>query len=587
MSDKREFDAIFGFQENMWGHLFDADGNFKIPTRRPPIAKQLEKVWSIDNKDLPTNYISNTGAGGTSYRVSQKSELPLREFEDLYFRTFMENHQNPFKAEEILSNKVSKEEMQKTASVYNAVKDESPLLGRYYVSLKPFKSCQEANKFFNKHCKTATYALLPEGQETCKCGNIGYCSNLKRIVVTEVPYTYKSVNKYIKKAFYQDHLINRAETKNIIQIKDPKDRLKQFFNVINVKRLQPEAPKSHLTGPMEYEKDVVRPNSYLDDPRQVAAMVIMRMVSKGATEEDIARVVMPKFGTSVVRDLIPEVIRKMNMPINTYKFNGCQDNLKGSVPLLIKDSYCPQCVFYEGNRCGKYQVSFVNEASNPEILSIGRKLEAAAAKNEKAVRKFFKRCMASGVKKSVLKNAFNITLGDQKFNEYVNNWQDPNFVEPLQNPVPQQSYAADLAPQEEYVSQEVSPIVKDIVQMYEEGATEEQCKNFLRTMGYPEDQIYSALNTAVREIGTLNSVQWNDCADSDHVMQADKLEKTETCDRCIMNGGIRCNKFKKMFDEDDTYIDVDQVEDSEIMFQQEPQITFDSLPASGQPDIIF
>lgn len=596
MSNDKEFDPILGFSENMWSHLIDDSGNFVVPARRPPAAKQLERVWSINNAEPANNYISNSGDGGTGYKVTDSPAIPIKDYENMYFKMFMKDSESPFKVASIVQEKLSAEERRATASAFNAVSAESPLLGSYYVVVDPFKSCVEANEFFKAHCKTARYVKKVAKCGDCKFNRGTFCGLIGKKLAAEIPYEAAVVNAFIKKA-YSERALTKEETLSILNHKVPKERLRNFYRVIASKNNAGDTPPTSET-PRYKQDNIVKAAQQVQQDIKVARLVVDKLVANGVSESDIIQKVGSLIGTPAVKELIPQSLRSLKGPLNAYKFAKCDDSLIGNIPLLKKDAACSDCVFYAGKSCSKFKVSFIQESQDPVILSLGERIKEARAKNKDYLNAFFVKCVDSGVSYNQLKQAFEINIGLKDLNELVKgslkkaSKLDPYrfsrckgsfydnveqihmgsgcngcsfnagshcgklkkaFNNPAQTP---QMYATDIPTSGEtplvMKSPEISKEAQLVVSKYQEGGNFATCVSSLKKASLSTPLIKKALYEAIKSLDTLDAVRWNGCQDSDLVKQAKNLVKTSSCGSCIMNGGSRCNKFKVAFSAGDT-----------------------------------
>lgn len=590
MSNDKEFDPILGFSENMWAHLIDDPGNFVVPTRRAPAAKQLERVWSLNNAEPHNNYISNSGSGGTSYKVTDSPAIPLKEYENMYFKMFMKDSESPFKVASIAKEKLSEEERKATASVFNAISAESPLLGSYYVVAEPFKNCNEANNFFKQNCKTALYIKKMSKCTGCQYNRGSSCGLMGKKLAAEIPYEAAVVNTFVKKA-YSERALTKDETLNILNQKNPKERLRNYFRVMAAKK-QTHDTDVDSPAPRYTQDNIVKASQQVQQDIKVARVVVDKLVANGVSEKDIIQKVGSLIGTPAVKEIIPQALRSLKGPLNTYKFAKCDDSLIGNVALLKKDAACSDCVFYAGSSCSKFKTSFIQESQDPVIISLGERIKEARAKNENYLNAFFVKCVDSGVSYNQLKQAFEINIGLSELNgllkgslkqaskldpyrfsrckgsfyenvEQIHMGSGCNgcsfnagshcsklkkaFNNPAQTP---HMYAPDVPTGETPLvmkAPELSKEARMVVAKYKEGGNFAVCVNTLKKASLSTPTIKKALYDAVKSMDTLDAVRWNGCQDSDIVKQAKYLVKTSSCGSCIMNGGSRCNKFKVAF----------------------------------------
>jgi hypothetical protein len=80
-----------------------------------------------------------------------------------------------------------------------SVADEQGLLGSVYVDLSVFDSCREASEFLGANrIRLADYVVGNPRKHVCSSHHDGYCKELKKTAVSEVPYGPEMYDKYTK-----------------------------------------------------------------------------------------------------------------------------------------------------------------------------------------------------------------------------------------------------------------------------------------------------------------------------------------------------------------------------------------------------
>jgi hypothetical protein len=587
--DRSEFRDTQGFSQDNYGE-WDEGQHFRIPTRHPPVAKQLERVWDINHEEPHDNLVKNTGDGGTSIRVTGTPEIDIENYEKEYYKLFMKESEDPLKLAQYLKTKVDPTTLAKTASTWKALGEERGLLGDFYVTVAPFETCKEANTFFKAHNKQALFV-----QKEAKCNGCVYnkgttCGLTSKYLTDKVPYTAGIAKKYLNKLVQEGTLPSKIANR-LISTNSPKEAIK----AANLYKSSQKFKETQADTYSKYtEAKAITATNAKDQDRVVVGSIVEKLIKKGVDYDSIITKVGKHVGSGFVKDLVPKAIRNV-APLNTVKFANCADFLKGHVSLITKDASCSGCVFYADSFCEKFKASFIKEGQESAILNLGKKIKEAEFKNEGYMVNFFKKCIDSGISLVQIKESFKNRIASKQFNAYIsgavksaskldpyafskcagNYYTDVDTVfrganctgcyfnqsthcakvsTKFSNPVKHEGnlYASDapqdlIRPHEMMKDRPMSPEGKIASAGISGELSQRDVIKKLASQGVTTEEIKIILKEALSKT-PLNAVKWNQCVKSATTEMAASLQKTDTCSGCVDNRGFKCSRLGKSFD---------------------------------------
>lgn len=580
LEDREKFRGLMGFSENMYDDTNDGEPLY-IPAKRPPMVKELDNAWNVNHKEPPSNLISNTYDGATGYRVTEAPEVSLREYTQYYNNLFMKEKSAGAVRQAL--HKVPANILRKTASIWQSLSKERGLIGEYYVKIGSFKDCHAADAFFKQHCKTAKFI-----QKETKCGGCKFnegdrCGLMKKHLAEHIPYTNEIASALVKKAQSENWLNTEALSK-VASYKDPKKKIQSIF-------LYKQAGKTanEIAGIQEKRGGILEAEAfkkYKADTDKDIVRILTAAIKKGASYEKIFNKVASHLGSTKVKSLMVQAVKGIN-PINTVAFMNCSDSLKGKVSLLIKDASCSGCVFYGGDQCNKYKVSFVNPKKDDVVTSISAKVKDAQIKNADHMVDYFAKCINSGIAHSQLKTAFVKRIPTQTLNTYVAKalqkatkvsaynfcrctdaplekvaklYRDENCTGCYFNANTQCNKLKKAFVNPEHIDKtgytvtetdlpmvNDHPDIKKASRLLEKNVSEQVALKVLAAKGATGNHITDSMKTAIQRQGYLDAVNWNGCKKTAYVEAAPALLKTETCTGCNDNQGMKCSRLSKDF----------------------------------------
>ncbi len=583
--DREQFDNLMGFSTNMFSEWNTPDDTYTIPVKHAPMSKQLERVWLLNGTGPASNLIENTGAGGTSYRVSDSPLVSLKDYEDFYFTTFMKEHTNPLKATEALKEKVASVNSPEASALLMKIAGENVLLGGYYVSIAPFKDCNEAKDFFETHNKQAHFIQKESKCTGCVYNKQSKCALMHKYLADEIPYTDNIANAMLKQDV-SSGVIDKKTASVLLKIKDPRQRIRKH---ILAKYVTKQAKQDQPT----YMHTNLAQDNVTKDDLKIVKSTIIKLVKSGADYSTIVTKVGAYVGTSLVKQLLPDLVAKVT-PVNMAKFAGCTDEFRGKVAMLIKDATCEDCVFNENRTCGKYKVSFVKESKEPVLLDLGKKIKEANLKNKDYVVSFFSKCIDSGVSLSQLKESFTISLGKAETEGYLKEavlkakqldpfkfsrctgahyaavqsvFQGSNcagcnynqgshcaslnkpFVNPSKHASMYPPSSSDLIRPADILKGEEAPSEESLLvqSMFSKGASLRDTLNHFNDRGVSTGIMKQAMVDAVKRMEVVNTATLTDCRATELVKHATHVAHTSKCISCNYNQTTRCAMFSKPF----------------------------------------
>lgn len=577
-SDRQEFDNLLGFSQNMFSE-WNTPTTVYIPTRHAPVSKQLERVWMINSAEPPNNLIENSGAGGTSYRVSDSPLISTKDYEDFYFSTFMKEHKNPFKIQNEVA-KLTEDDKEQSKEILLKVANEQVLLGGYYVSIVPFRDCHEAKDFFDKHNKTALFVKKEDACEGCVYNKGVKCALMHKHLADKIPYTTGIADAMLKQDVNKG-LLDLKTASKLKVIQDPKQRIRShLLATYKVKEAAAEAPRYS-------QSNILSSSNVTVDDLKVVKDTVNKLIKNGVNYKTLITKVGSHVGTPVIKEIIASALPKVS-PINMAKFADCPDEFKGRVAMLVKDATCEECIFNEGKTCSKYKVAFVQQSKDPVILELGKKIKEANFKNKNYVESFFAKCIDSGLSIGQLKEAFTISFGKEDLSNYLDGaLKQAKKVDPFKfskcsgdyfekvakvyqgsncagchynygshcaqlnkdfvNPSPSTAPVPVLNSDSVQIDDVFNAVGKKAELMLRKGASLQQTVSVFNETGVSTSFIKQAMIDAVKNIGTINTVTLNDCKTSELVKYAKNVAYTNKCANCVYNEQNRCGMFSKEF----------------------------------------
>lgn len=174
--------------------VIDVDKKDNIP--RPfnvQIIPELQAAWNY--KDKSASLIPNTV---NVERVSTNDKISSSDIKDIV---------NTAK-KEIMAGLIGKDLASKLSSLYpnnlikeaseelRKVSEEQGLLGNVYVDLSPFDTCKEAAKKLGSKVRLAKYVIGDPKKCVCATHKDGFCSELKKSVVSSLDYNENVLKEY-------------------------------------------------------------------------------------------------------------------------------------------------------------------------------------------------------------------------------------------------------------------------------------------------------------------------------------------------------------------------------------------------------
>lgn len=588
-----DFREIFGFSNDMYTEWTEGS-DVSLPTRHPPVSKQLERVWFENNAQPDNNFIQNTGAGWAN-RVTPTGDVSLEDYRKKYFKLFMQNSDNPSKIASYLKESVEPSVLAATKEVWQDLAQEKGLLGSYYVTIEPFEKCATANEFFQKSCKTAKFIKRESKCNDCSKRRDSYCTLMKKHLAHEIPYSRTIASAIAKEKIKKGHLTLEEANTIIDSSNDYRKVTQDIYTKSAINRATPKVAPSPVYDLYKH-KEVLAPTNVTAEDERIVKDVVASLIKRGVDYSTIMTKVGSHVGSHMTRKMIDKNLAEI-APINAVAFSDCSNDLKGKVSVLIEDASCSDCLYFRGNRCAKLKAAFVQTRQEELTSDLLEKMKAANVQGDEKLRLFIAKCIESGMSFAEMTATFMPSLGKTEFAKHMQAsikiakkvspysfskcsgsfyntlpsvyrspectachynegskcaWVKKSFVNPDLSAEANITYENVAVPKSKSASaptatKEEQHFVKVASRMIEQGYSGSDVRAVLASKELDSLDSHTVINAAAEGLKTLDAVAWSRCKEDEVYSHVASLVKTDTCLDCGYVQASRCGKLKLEF----------------------------------------
>jgi hypothetical protein len=194
------------------------------------------------------------------------------------------------------------------------VASEQGLLGNVYVDVSVFDSCREAAQVLGSNrARLADYVVGTPRKHVCASHKDGYCNELRKTAVAEVPYGDELFSKYTKHLRVAGIIEATEEVKDKDTLRDALLRTRSKKHETSIENPEKKAPEKDSSVTLEQAMDKAASSREAAQDRYASVRPVLAFMQdqmlRGVVGEDLKRSVGAKFPVETVHACRSEIKR--------------------------------------------------------------------------------------------------------------------------------------------------------------------------------------------------------------------------------------------------------------------------------------